>query len=294
MSGADLNWEQLPEAVVEAFSERLELVELLLDPLLPEADKRAEQRRYQHQHGVGERTIRGYLQRYRQRGPRGLLFYRPRPTSPRVHDPALRAKLLDLINELPTRSVSQLRKLIAADAKLGPKIARISDRTVYRFLAEHGLTKSARYLMLADDARTSFRSFEAPTPWLWCRRRPRRHLARHSRWPQENLPVPVARRLLPQDPVRQVLLRREAACLARQLSLLPVALRHPGARLRRRRQGLSRPPPARHPGRAAYQAGAPPALFRPTARARSRPPTRPSRTSSNAKPRSPACAPSMS
>ena len=46
MSGGDLNWEQLPEAVVEAFSERLHLVEMLLDPLLPEADKRAERRRY--------------------------------------------------------------------------------------------------------------------------------------------------------------------------------------------------------------------------------------------------------
>ena len=38
-------------------------------------------------------------------GPRGLLFYRPRPTSPRVHDPALRDKLLELIDEVPTRSV---------------------------------------------------------------------------------------------------------------------------------------------------------------------------------------------
>ena len=162
MSAGNLNWDQLPEAVVDAFSERLYLVELLLDPLLPAADKQAEQRRYQQQHGVGERTIRGYLLRYRRQGPRGLLFYHPRPTSPRVHDPALRAKLLALINELPTRSVPQLRKLITADAKLGPQIKRVSDRTVYRFLADHGLTKSARYLMLADDARTSFRSFEAP------------------------------------------------------------------------------------------------------------------------------------
>ena len=162
MSAGNLNWDQLPEAVVEAFSERLHLVEMLLDPLLPEADKRAEQRRYQQQHGIGERTIRSYLQRYRKRGPRGLLFYRPRPTSPRVHDAALRANLLELINELPTRSVPQLRKLIAADAKLGAKIARISDRTLYRFLAHHGFTKSARYLMLADDGRTSFRAFEAP------------------------------------------------------------------------------------------------------------------------------------
>ena len=124
---SDLNWEQLPDQVVEAFSERLHLVELLLDPLLPEADKQAEQRRYQQRHGVGERTIRGYLVRYRKRGPRSLLFYRPRPTSPRVHDPALRAKLLQLIDELPTRSVPQLRKLIAADDKLDEKLPALLD-----------------------------------------------------------------------------------------------------------------------------------------------------------------------
>ena len=162
MSAGDLHWDQLPEAVVAAFSERLHLVELLLDPLLPEADKQAERRRYQQQHGIGERTIRGYLHRYRKQGPRGLLFYRPRPTSARVHDATLRAKLLELIKELPTRSVPQLRKLITADDKLGAKIAHISDRTLYRFLADQGLTKSARYLMLADDERTSFRAFEAP------------------------------------------------------------------------------------------------------------------------------------
>ena len=33
MSAAGIDWEQLPDAVVEAFSERLQLVEVLLDPL---------------------------------------------------------------------------------------------------------------------------------------------------------------------------------------------------------------------------------------------------------------------
>ena len=161
MSGPELDWEQVPEAVMEAFSERLHLVELLLDPHLSNADKRAERRRYCQQHRVGERTIRDYLRRYRKQGPHGLLFYRPRPTSPRVHDPQLRAKLLALIKELPTRSVPQLRKLLAADTKLGPKIKRISDRTIYRFLAEHGLTKSVRYRMLAEVSRSFYHSFEA-------------------------------------------------------------------------------------------------------------------------------------
>ena len=162
MSAAGIDWDQLPDAVVEAFSERLHLVEVLLDPLIHALDKQAERRRYREQHGVSERTIRGYLQRYRKRGPRGLLFYRPRPTSPRVHDPALRAKLLALIDELPTRSVPQLRKLLASDAKLGPMIKRVSDRTVYRFLADNGLTQRVRYRLLVEDARRSYRSFEAP------------------------------------------------------------------------------------------------------------------------------------
>ena len=51
MSAAGIDWDQLPDAVVEAFIERLHLVEMLLDPLLPAADKRAEQRHYQQQHG---------------------------------------------------------------------------------------------------------------------------------------------------------------------------------------------------------------------------------------------------
>ena len=163
MSGAcDLDWQQIPQPILEAFDERLQLVEVLLDAQIDPADKRAERRRYQQRHGVGERAIRGYLHRYRTRGPRGLLFYRRRPTAARVTDPALRAKLLELIEELPTRSVAQLRKLIAADPQLGRRIARISDRTVYRFLADHGLTKSVRYRLLAEDARRSYRSFEAP------------------------------------------------------------------------------------------------------------------------------------
>ena len=187
MSGPDFPWEQIPDAAMEAFDERLRLVEMLLDPHLGNADKRAERRRYCEQHRVGERTIRGYLHRYRKKGPRGLLFYRPRPTSPRVHDPGLRAKLLALVNELPTRSVPQLRKLLATDDQLGSKIKRISDRTIYRFLAEQGLTQAVRYRMLAEDSRSSFlRGTALPGPPAG-----RGHLARHPPRPQENLPVPL-------------------------------------------------------------------------------------------------------
>ena len=120
----DFDWDQVPESVMEAFGERLHLVETLLDPQIEPAAKRAERRRYCQQHGVGERTVRGYLHRYGKKGARALLFYRRRPTSPRVHDPHLRAKIIALIDELPTRSVPQLRKLIAADHALHGALER--------------------------------------------------------------------------------------------------------------------------------------------------------------------------
>ena len=156
------DWDEVPEPVMQAFSERLQLVETLLDPQIEPAAKRAARRRYCEQHEVGERTVRGYLHRYRNNGARALLFYRRRPTSPRIHDPRLRAKIIELIDELPTRSVPQLRKLITADHALHSALDRISDRTIYRFLAENGLSSSVRYRLLTDASRSSYRSFEAP------------------------------------------------------------------------------------------------------------------------------------
>ena len=195
---------------------------------------------------------------------------------------------------MPTRSVPQLRKLIAADAQLGAKIARISDRTVYRFLAHHGLTKSARYLMLADDARTSFRSFEAPhtlalvqadardgiwldTPggrkktylFLWLDDFSRKILFGKYYF-DEKLPALL-------DSFRYCLLRYGIPCASTSTA------------------AKSTSPATCSPSWSnCTSSGCATRPIRPTARARSRPPTRSSRTSSNARRRSPASAPSTS
>ena len=162
MSAAGIDWEQLPDAVVEAFIERLHLVEILLDPLLPAADKRAEQRHYQQQHGVGERTIRGYLHRYRKRGPRSLLFYRPRPTSARVHDAALPCQAAGT-----DRRAAHQKRLATAQAD---RRRRQTRRQARAHLGSHPVSLSGRprphperpLPPARDDSRTSFRSFEAP------------------------------------------------------------------------------------------------------------------------------------
>ena len=105
MSSEFMDWELIPEGVFQAFQRRLELVELLLDPTVDSDTKGEERRRYREEHRVGDRTIRNYLHRYRKKGPRGLLFYRPRHPCPRIPDQQLREKILQLVHELPTRSV---------------------------------------------------------------------------------------------------------------------------------------------------------------------------------------------
>ncbi|MCK5008094.1 MAG: DDE-type integrase/transposase/recombinase [Spirochaetales bacterium] len=161
MSAEFMDWELIPERVFQAFQRRVELVELLLDPTVDNSTKREQRRRYREEHRVGDRTIRNYLHRYRKKGPRGLLFYRPRPPCPRIPDQQLREKILQLVHELPTRSVPQLRRLLAGDELYGPKMAQYSDRTVYRFLVENGLSKRERYRLLSETSRFSYHRFEA-------------------------------------------------------------------------------------------------------------------------------------
>lgn len=155
-------WPDIPDEHFEAFQRRIELVELLLDERVSLREKREAKQAYRYTHRISDRTIRRYLQQYRKKGPRGLLFYRfPTRTSERIDDPDLRAKLIELVRELPSRSVPQLRRLLAADEQFAGKIEKVSDRTIYRFLSEHSLSKKDRIALEVHERRTVFRSFEA-------------------------------------------------------------------------------------------------------------------------------------
>ena len=155
-------WPDIPDEVFEKFQQRVELVELLLDESISMHDKREAKQVYRYVHHVCDRTIRRYLHLYRKKGPRGLLFYRFTEKPQRIDDPPLRKELIRLIGELPSRSVPQLRRLLAGDEQFGPKIERISDRTVYRFLQENSLGKKDRMALLMSTGRSAYRSFEAP------------------------------------------------------------------------------------------------------------------------------------
>lgn len=155
-------WPDIPDTVFEKFQRRVELVELLLDESISKAEKREAKKAYMYSHRVSERTVRRYLHLYRKKGPRGLLFYRFPEKSERIADQGLREKLIELVHELPSRSVPQLRRLLADSEEFGRKIAGVSDRTIYRFLQENSLGKKDRVALLYSTERNVYRSFEAP------------------------------------------------------------------------------------------------------------------------------------
>lgn len=144
-----------------SYQMRLALVETLTDDDIDELTKKVIRQDYCRVHNISERTIRNYLMKYREEGPESLLFYRKREKSDRIPDELLRQKIIELIHEIPTRTVPRLRRIISKDEQLGPLIATLSDRTIYRFLEENGLTQNQRYQMLRENGRKSFHQFQA-------------------------------------------------------------------------------------------------------------------------------------
>ena len=100
-----IDWEAIPEKEYEAYTKRLEIVETILDGSIDTETKKRLRQQYCQDNGVTLRTIANYVRHYHEKGAAGLLFYRPRPRSPRIHDEQLREKIVELVKELPSRSV---------------------------------------------------------------------------------------------------------------------------------------------------------------------------------------------
>lgn len=156
---ADL--QEITEKQFEDYMRRLALVETLTDESIDDLTKKETRQDYCRFHNVSDRTIRNYLKKYREKGPESLLFCQKREKSDRIKDEALRKRITELIHEIPTRTVPRLRRMISGDEHLGPVISRISDRTIYRFLEENGLSQKQRFRMLRENGRKSYHQFQA-------------------------------------------------------------------------------------------------------------------------------------
>jgi putative transposase len=157
----DIDVNKIPDHLVSAWQARLALVESLLDEATGYEEKKKLRAEYMESYGVGERTIRNYVYWYKTEGPLRLLLYQPGEPPKRIEDETLQSKLLALLDERPTRTVRQLRALLSCVPEFKNKINRISDRTLYRFLQEKGLTKKKRYAMACATSRISYHRFEA-------------------------------------------------------------------------------------------------------------------------------------
>jgi hypothetical protein len=161
MSGA-VDWEGMGEADYQGYLKRVEIVETILEESLEPRTKRELREKFCREQQVSMRTLHNWLARYLKDGPVALVFRRrQRPRCPRIGDEKLRLGILELIRELPSRSVSRLRRLLSADETYASTIAAVSDRTVYRFLQENGLGHAQRQAMGGGASARAYHSFEA-------------------------------------------------------------------------------------------------------------------------------------
>lgn len=160
----EADWIGLSDARFLKSTTILELVESLVDESLSHEERRQLRDEYRLRYGVSGRTIRNYLARYKRGGAQTFLQPRVHTVSPRIHNRELAEAILALVKERPQRTVPTLRKLLAADTRVASSIQTVSDRSIYRFLLEHGLTQKARYALLCEDGRMSYHRFQAARP----------------------------------------------------------------------------------------------------------------------------------
>ena len=163
MSPPHVDWDQVPDAEFQRYLKRLEIVEIILDDSIDTLSKKKLRAQFLEDNGISERTVHNWLARYIKEGPAGLLFARRRRSrSLRIVDAKLRSHILELVRESPGRSVAGLRRLLKDDGEYAGLIAKVSDRTIYRFLVEAGLGAAARAAMLQQAAGRAYHGFEAP------------------------------------------------------------------------------------------------------------------------------------
>jgi transposase InsO family protein len=155
------DWSKMTDSQFDAYQQRVSLVETLLDDDIPEADRIRMRADYRLRTGIGDRTLRNWLRWYREGGSERLAFQRCFEPAPRIGDASLAAAVLKLVEERPLRTVPQLRRLLQASSENATAIGFVSDRTLYRFLTENGLSEKRRSALACAPGRESFHQFQA-------------------------------------------------------------------------------------------------------------------------------------
>jgi len=140
--------EEVPKDVLKRYLQRVNIARIMLDDNLDPHTKQRYRNRYCSKHHVSETTVRHYATRYKNGGPEALFFFQRKPEKqPRIHNRRLASKVLETAKAKPGLSIPRIRKSISEIDRYRKSIDRISDRTIYHFLAENGFSKGDRMKM---------------------------------------------------------------------------------------------------------------------------------------------------
>lgn len=130
----DLNGGQLEE-----IQDKYALLEPLVDTYLSESEKREYSRQVCSKLGISERTLRRYLQRFREEGIYALTRKKRSDAGVlRVFSDEILKKAFQLLEQNSSRSIPMLMKLLETDEQIASQVRNISPSTLYYHLKEAG------------------------------------------------------------------------------------------------------------------------------------------------------------
>jgi len=157
----DLNGGQLEE-----IQNKYALLEPLVDTYLSESEKREYSRQLCSKLGISERTLRRYLQRFREEGIYTLTRKKSSDAGVlRVFSDEILKKALQLLEQNSSRSIPMLMKLLETDEQIASQVRNISPSTLYYHLKEAGYNFKNRD---KEKPQRMYRRFQAEYPnQLW-------------------------------------------------------------------------------------------------------------------------------
>lgn len=155
------DWSTMTDAKFDAYQQRVSLVETLLDDDIPEVERFRIRNDYRLRTGIGDRTLRNWFRWYLKDGCERLSFQRCFEKSPRIKDDCLAKAIIRLVDERPSRTVPKLRRLLQTTPETAREVSMVSDRTIYRFLMEKGLSQKQRMALTCAPGRESYHQFQA-------------------------------------------------------------------------------------------------------------------------------------
>lgn len=135
----DISFFDLNDKQLEEIQDKYALLEPLVDTYLSESEKREYAGRVCSTLGISPRTLRRYLQRFREKGVYTLTRKKRSDSGVlRVFSEEILKKALHLLEQNSSRSIPMLMKLLETDERIASQVRNISSSTLYYHLKKAG------------------------------------------------------------------------------------------------------------------------------------------------------------